>query len=175
MTEPIEDRQVESNEEETLTLTERDEDHDQKSTTHSLEAPPAATLDNSNPSDDDTPTIMINDQATPTPHGSTHSQDDDTTSSNNSTIAPDDSVNEQDYQPTLSEFKGPIVDFYRHKNILMTGVTGFVGKAVLWKLIKALQEDIGQIYILVRSGSIKKSKIGRPSERLRNEIFNNKV
>ncbi|KAI8329604.1 male sterility protein-domain-containing protein [Choanephora cucurbitarum] len=179
MTEPIEDRRLESNElqseEETPTLTERDDD--QKSTTHSLEAdiPPATALDNSNPSDDDTPTIIINDQATPTPHGLTHSQDDDTTSSNNSTIAPDDSVNEQDYQPTLSEFKGPIVDFYRHKNILMTGVTGFVGKAVLWKLIKALQEDIGQIYILVRSGSIKKSKIGRPSERLRNEIFNNKA
>ncbi|KAI7899488.1 male sterility protein-domain-containing protein [Cokeromyces recurvatus] len=76
---------------------------------------------------------------------------------------------------TDTDFKGPVIDYYKHKNILMTGVTGFIGKAILWKLIQALQQDIGTIYILIRSGSIKRSKIGRPSERLLNEIFNNKA
>lgn len=74
-----------------------------------------------------------------------------------------------------ADFQGPVIDFYKNKNILMTGATGFVGKAILWKLIQALRQDIGSIYILVRSGSIKRSKIGKPEERLRNEIFNNKA
>lgn len=100
----------------------------------------------------------------------------DDESSSYSTVTPE-SLND-DTKPILvdeSDFQGPVIDFYRKKNILMTGATGFVGKAILWKLIQALRQDIGLIYILVRSGSIKRSKIGRPEERLRNEIFNNKV
>lgn len=94
----------------------------------------------------------------------------------NSTLTPE-SLND-DTRPIImneSDFQGPVIDFYRNKNILLTGVTGFIGKAILWKLIQALRQDVGQIYILIRSGSIKRSKIGRPEERLRNEIFNNKV
>lgn len=103
--------------------------------------------------------------------------DETSTTSSHSTLIPE-SLHNDDTKPIHmdeSDFQGPIVDFYRNKNILMTGVTGFVGKAILWKLIQALRQDIGFIYILIRSGSIKRSKIGRPSERLRNEIFNNKV
>lgn len=101
---------------------------------------------------------------------------DDESSSSYSTVTPE-SLND-DTKPMLvdeNDFKGPVIDFYKGKNILMTGITGFVGKAILWKLIQALRQDIGQIYILIRSGSIKRSKLGRPEERLRNEVFNNKV
>lgn len=73
------------------------------------------------------------------------------------------------------ELSGPVLDFYKHKNILMTGATGFIGKTILWKLIQSLQHNLGRVYILIRSGSNKRSKIGRPAERLKNEIFNNKV
>lgn len=74
-----------------------------------------------------------------------------------------------------SEFQGPVIHHYRHKNILLTGATGFIGKAILWKLMQSLRQDIGQVYLLIRSGGNKRSKIGRPAERLKNEIFNNKV
>ncbi|KAG0761729.1 hypothetical protein G6F57_007617 [Rhizopus arrhizus] len=73
------------------------------------------------------------------------------------------------------ELSGPVLDFYKHKNILMTGATGFIGKTILWKLIQSLQHNLGRVYILIRSGSNKRSKIGRPAERLKNEIFNNKA
>ncbi|KAG0168873.1 cyclin-dependent kinase inhibitor far1 [Apophysomyces sp. BC1034] len=73
------------------------------------------------------------------------------------------------------ELHGPVIDFYRHKNILLTGATGFVGKTVLWKLIQSLGTSLGQIYVLIRNGSNKRSKIGRPTDRIRNEILSNKA
>ncbi|RCH92792.1 hypothetical protein CU097_000092, partial [Rhizopus azygosporus] len=59
--------------------------------------------------------------------------------------------------PALDEthFQGPIIDYYKNKNILMTGATGFIGKAILWKLIQSLRQHLGQVYILIRSGSNK--------------------
>lgn len=88
-----------------------------------------------------------------------------------------DSNSQKDSLPALDEthFQGPIIDYYKNKNILMTGATGFIGKAILWKLIQSLRQHLGQVYILIRSGSNKRSKIGRPAERLKNEIFSNKV
>lgn len=68
-----------------------------------------------------------------------------------------------------------ITEFYQGKNILLTGATGFVGKAVLWKLIQSVGPRLGKIYLLIRNGSNKRSKIGRPSDRVKNEILNNKV
>lgn len=124
--------------------------------------------------------LLIDEPLTPIPADITADESEttlpDDESSSYSTVTPE-SLND-DTKPILvdeSDFQGPVIDFYRKKNILMTGATGFVGKAILWKLIQALRQDIGLIYILVRSGSIKRSKIGRPEERLRNEIFNNKV
>lgn len=73
------------------------------------------------------------------------------------------------------QLNGPVSKFYKGKNILLTGATGFVGKAVLWKLIHSLGDSIGKIYILVRNGNTKRSKMGRPNDRLKNEILNNKV
>ncbi|KAI9277448.1 male sterility protein-domain-containing protein [Sporodiniella umbellata] len=72
------------------------------------------------------------------------------------------------------DFRGPIVDFYRQKNILITGATGFIGKAILWKLIQSLKGDIGYVYILIRSGG-KHNKTARPAERLKNEILDSKA
>lgn len=43
-----------------------------------------------------------------------------------------------------------IVDFYKNKNILITGATGFLGKVLLWKLYESCP-DIGKIYVLLRS------------------------
>ncbi|RUS28863.1 male sterility protein-domain-containing protein [Jimgerdemannia flammicorona] len=67
-----------------------------------------------------------------------------------------------------------IVDFYRGRSVLLTGATGFVGKAVLWKLLDALGNDVEKIYVLIRNGSNKR-KMGRPKDRLKNEILSNKV
>ncbi|KAI9015643.1 male sterility protein-domain-containing protein [Phycomyces nitens] len=78
-------------------------------------------------------------------------------------------------QNVLPEFAGPVSRFYQHKNILLTGATGFVGKAVLWKLLQAFGPNIGKIYVLIRNGSNKRSKIGRPTDRIRNEILSNKA
>ncbi|KAI8883657.1 hypothetical protein K501DRAFT_219064 [Backusella circina FSU 941] len=97
--------------------------------------------------------------------------------SSNSTVTPE-SLNNDDTKPLYmseTDFMGPVIDFYKNKNILMTGATGFIGKAVLWKLIKALRQDVGLIYILIRSGSNKRTKIGRPLDRIKNEILNNKA
>ncbi|KAG2197742.1 hypothetical protein INT47_010678 [Mucor saturninus] len=135
--------------------------------------------------DDTTTTVedmpLLNEPFTPLPVSYSTADESETTlpddeSSSYSTVTPE-SLND-DTKPIpvdAADFQGPVLDFYRKKNILMTGATGFIGKAILWKLIQALRQDIGLIYILVRSGSIKRSKIGRPEERLRNEIFNNKA
>lgn len=107
---------------------------------------------------------------------STLPDDSESSTTSHSTYIPE-SIND-DLRPfhiDEHDFQGPVIESFKNKNILMTGATGFIGKAILWKLIQALRQDLGNVYILIRSGSIKRSKIGRPSERLRNEIFNNKV
>ncbi|KAI9498954.1 male sterility protein-domain-containing protein [Zychaea mexicana] len=69
----------------------------------------------------------------------------------------------------------PVTEFYRGKTILLTGATGFVGKAVLWKLVQSLGPSLGKIYLLIRNGSNKRSKIGRPADRIKSEILSNKA
>ncbi|KAI8977495.1 male sterility protein-domain-containing protein [Mycotypha africana] len=71
--------------------------------------------------------------------------------------------------------ENPIINFYKNKNILITGVTGFIGKAILWKLLDTLRDDIGTIFLLIRSGNVKRSKLGRPADRLKSEVINNKA
>lgn len=46
--------------------------------------------------------------------------------------------------------KSDIVRFYKNKNVLITGGSGFLGKALLWKLLDTC-EEIGTIYLLLRS------------------------
>ena len=42
-----------------------------------------------------------------------------------------------------------VKEFYRGKNVLITGCTGFLGKVILEKLLRSCP-DIGQIYVMVR-------------------------
>lgn len=169
-----------------LTVEQEPVPEEKRDTEATIPTPPQITIHNYEPG---TPELTINgdelildEPQTPVPtDASIMSEstipDETSTTSSHSTLIPE-SLHNDDTQPIHmdeSDFQGPVIDFYRNKNILMTGATGFIGKAILWKLIQALRQDLGSIYILIRSGSIKRSKIGRPSERLRNEIFNNKV
>jgi fatty acyl-CoA reductase len=43
----------------------------------------------------------------------------------------------------------PVQDFFRGKNIFVTGATGFLGMALIEKLLRACP-DVGTIYVLVR-------------------------
>lgn len=46
---------------------------------------------------------------------------------------------------TTSQF----VEFYSHKNVFITGASGFVGKVLLEKLLRSTPK-IGKIYLLLR-------------------------
>jgi len=43
-----------------------------------------------------------------------------------------------------------LYSFYKDKNILITGVTGFVGKVLLEKILRSLPMA-GKIYIMIRN------------------------
>jgi FlaA1/EpsC-like NDP-sugar epimerase len=58
-------------------------------------------------------------------------------------------------EPTLSTMadtdnnSSPVRDFFRGKNIFITGATGFLGMALIEKLLRACP-DVGTIYVLIR-------------------------
>lgn len=48
------------------------------------------------------------------------------------------------------EFSGSkIVQFYNGKNVLITGATGFLGKCMVWKLLKDCP-GVRTVYVLMR-------------------------
>lgn len=52
--------------------------------------------------------------------------------------------------PDCSELNASrVINFYKNKNVLITGGSGFLGKVILWKLIETCK-DIGKIYVLLR-------------------------
>jgi nucleoside-diphosphate-sugar epimerase len=65
-----------------------------------------------------------------------------------------------------------IEEYYRHKTILITGATGFVGKAILWNLLKVAGTAIEKVYVLIRP---KRIPAGSPSQRILDEILNTPV
>lgn len=49
----------------------------------------------------------------------------------------------------MTEATGKVVQWYRGRNIFITGGTGFMGKVLVEKLLYSC-EDIGNLYILMR-------------------------
>lgn len=60
----------------------------------------------------------------------------------------------------MSSSESEICQFYKNKSIFITGATGFLGKALVEKLLRSCR-DLNTIYILIRH---KKGKT--PSQRL---------
>ncbi|KAI9489880.1 male sterility protein-domain-containing protein [Zychaea mexicana] len=67
-------------------------------------------------------------------------------------------------QPSLN-----VREFYQNKAILLTGATGFVGKALLWKLLSL---DVRKIFILLRTGQ---RRPGSAFQRIKEDILTNKA
>lgn len=59
---------------------------------------------------------------------------------------------DNNYKCTSSMFhqKIRIGDYYNNANVLITGATGFVGKALLEKLLRSCK-GVNQIYLLMRT------------------------
>ncbi|KAI8081209.1 male sterility protein-domain-containing protein [Thamnidium elegans] len=65
-----------------------------------------------------------------------------------------------------------IKTFYYQKSILITGASGFIGKAVLWKLMQSLNEPVDRIFIILRKTRLyQRSAI----DRLHDDILSNKA
>ncbi|KAI9315553.1 male sterility protein-domain-containing protein [Dichotomocladium elegans] len=60
-------------------------------------------------------------------------------------------------------------EFYADKTVLLTGATGFVGKALLWKLLTL---DVKKVYVLVRTGV---RRFGSTGDRVYDDILSNKA
>lgn len=63
-----------------------------------------------------------------------------------------------------------ISTFYNQKCILITGASGFIGKAVLWKLIHSLGTSIDKVFVVLRQ-----SRQRSPKGRFQDDILSNKV
>ena len=50
----------------------------------------------------------------------------------------------------MSSSNTSIADFYKNKSLFITGATGFIGKALVEKLLRSCY-DLNKIYLLVRS------------------------
>lgn len=94
-----------------------------------------------------------------------------TTSTNSDTI--DQVVDDDDHEarpmsPPPPPIKENVHDFYRDKTVFLTGATGFLGKALLWKL---LMLDVKKVFVLVRPSSTSTNA----SDRFYDEIMSNKA
>ena len=62
-----------------------------------------------------------------------------------------------------------VIDSFYRKNVFITGVTGFLGKSILEKLLRETS-NIGKIYVLIRPSGDKKA-----SDRLDTEVFQSQL
>lgn len=70
--------------------------------------------------------------------------------------------------PEVNVFQGSVLKALKDKNIFITGATGFVGKALVEKLLRSV--PIGKIFLLVRP-----RKGSTATERMREEIVSSKI
>ncbi|XP_075480232.1 fatty acyl-CoA reductase 2, chloroplastic-like [Primulina tabacum] len=76
-------------------------------------------------------------------------------------------------QPLMEESRDSyggigIIEFFKGKNIFITGATGFLGKVLVEKILRST--PVGKIYILIKANS--KEEV---SDRLTNEIINSEL
>ncbi|KAI8137700.1 male sterility protein-domain-containing protein [Fennellomyces sp. T-0311] len=74
----------------------------------------------------------------------------------------DDQQDQQQDSPSIREF-------YRNKAVLLTGATGFIGKALLWKLLTL---NVQKIFVLLRTVQ---RRPGAAFERIKEDILTNKA
>ncbi|MCZ6681372.1 MAG: AMP-binding protein [Candidatus Poribacteria bacterium] len=67
-----------------------------------------------------------------------------------------------------------IPEFFRDKAIFITGATGFLGQALIAKILTDLP-DVKRIYLLIRSRIEPNGKVYTPANRLENELFTSSV
>lgn len=97
-------------------------------------------------------------------------------SSSSSSTTIDDEDNDNNEARSMSSPPPPppaaveenVHDFYRDKTVFLTGATGFLGKALLWKL---LMLDVKKVFVLVRPSSLSTNA----SDRFYDEIMSNKA
>ncbi|KAG0188479.1 cyclin-dependent kinase inhibitor far1 [Apophysomyces sp. BC1034] len=82
----------------------------------------------------------------------------------------DEQLSLEDTQPCPQQLQ----DFYQNKSVLVTGATGCIGKAVLWKLIASLHHEVDKIYLLIRPGAAHR-RTATSASRLQEEILSNKA
>ncbi|KAM0844043.1 hypothetical protein ACQ4PT_057323 [Festuca glaucescens] len=65
---------------------------------------------------------------------------------------------------------GMVVGYFRGKNILITGSTGFLGKVLVEKILR-VQPDVKRIFLLVRASDVESAKLRIQMEVTGREIF----
>ncbi|CAO3649133.1 unnamed protein product [Cunninghamella echinulata] len=88
----------------------------------------------------------------------------------NSSSSPSTQQQQQKEDPINHDVKA----FYKDKTVFITGATGFIGKALLWKLLSSLHQDIDQIFLLIRM-NVSYRRYSNPFTRFNDEILSNKA
>ena len=63
-----------------------------------------------------------------------------------------------------------IQEYFADKELLLTGVTGLVGKALLEKILRDLP-DVGRVHLLIRERVTRNGGVVSPEERFQREIL----
>jgi hypothetical protein len=81
-------------------------------------------------------------------------------------------ISQDNEKSTTVAAKVTLKEFYQHKSILLTGATGFIGKAVLWKLLYSLSDSVDRIFVLLRPTRLNQQT---PEGKLKDDILSNKA
>ncbi|PSN49955.1 putative fatty acyl-CoA reductase [Blattella germanica] len=78
-------------------------------------------------------------------------------------------IKPQDFCAMVDSDSSPVKDFYRGSNLFITGATGFLGMALIEKILRVVP-DVGTIYVLVRPKKGKEAS-ARVEELIKNPVF----